>query len=128
MTTAEQAAQMRDNGISIEEIMLKFGWKRASAFSFVSRGRKIEQYRQAANQQSRRRRSTVCKRPSSLAENRVAIAARNRLIIAMVMAGATYAEAGRAQRVSKGVVAGVCYRYSVKQSIAAPHLSAGSNL
>lgn len=105
MTKHEQAAKMRAEGKSIEEIMAWFGLDRKSTYYLISRGKLLTL------------RAEYKPRPTSRLANREYVRERNRRVVAMVKAGATYSEAAAAQCITREAVAGICHRAGVKAPV-----------
>ena len=125
MTKAEQAAAMRDEGKSIDEIAKHFGWTVADAYTRVWRGRNADLMRQresarngtaAAREVHRnwRRKNGIHAREITYIENADKLKARNKRILDAVRAGATYSEAAEPEGVSRNAVAGLCARAGLK--------------
>lgn len=88
MSTATEAAAMRDAGASIEDIMIKFGWARTYAYNRIAQGR-------GGNQKEKRR---------------AAYAARNREIADAALGGESYVELSKRYNMSVPSVARACHR------------------
>jgi transposase len=127
MTKAEQAAKMRDEGKSIDEIAKHFGWTIADAYSRVWRGRNADLIRQRENARNAtatareahrkwRRKYGIQPREITYIENADKLQARNKRILDAVKAGATYSEAAEPEGVSRNAVAGLCHRNGVKEN------------
>ena len=122
MTKAEQAAKMRDEGKSIDEIAKHFGWTKSTARCLISRGSDPGRMERFKRQQRERYQSKGVRdkrrtaNPAEIAwlENTDKRLARNKRIIAAVTAGATYSEAAAAEGVTRSAVAGLCTRAGLK--------------
>ncbi len=94
MSTATEAAAMRDAGASIEDIMIKFGWARTYAYNRIAQGR-------GGNQKEKRR---------------AAYAARNREIADAALGGESYVELSKRHNMSVPSVARACHSAGVRVS------------
>lgn len=99
---------MRARGASIDRIMKRFGWSREIAHYAIWRGRNADKLSaEAKARRAERRRAAGL---PLIADN----TERNKRIVALVKAGATFKEAAAEIGVSDRVVAGVCDRACVK--------------
>lgn len=123
MTKAEQAAKMRVEGKTIDEIAEHFGWTKSTARCLVSRGSdpgRMERFKRQQRERyqskgARDKRRTVNPAEIAWLENTDKRLARNKRIIDAVRAGATYSEAAEPEGVSRNAVAGLCHRNGVKE-------------
>lgn len=130
MTKHEQAAKMRAEGASIEDIMAHSGWAKPYAYTMVWRGKNADKFREYGRkpsavvcarlnkrklrQMKNRHRVLFDAKPQTYIENRKELHERSRRVLSMIKCGATYSEAAVAQGLSREAVAGICYRAGLK--------------
>lgn len=113
MTKAEQAAKMRAEGKSIDEIMSHFGWSEKTTKRLILIGRNYPAFRASQTAADRIRHA---ERSAAWQRHKDDIARRNRHIAALIASGMTKQEVAKQVGLRPGGVASVCHRHKIVAS------------